>query len=133
MKNKKVFLNGKEITEGVKSIEMESQLAILSARFSWEHISEFTISYINWGTYKAWDWDEIKIVEIKKPKPKPKFKIWDYAVHEAPSWISYIKIFSITLGWWGSDKFQYNKDWCLYTSQDSLRKPTKEELKLYFR
>ena len=77
------------------------------------------------------------IKEIKEEE-NPKFKIWDYAVEEPFNnnldETEYLIIYSVLKKDW---KFiynmQYSKNWYVsFLSENKIRKPTKEELELYF-
>lgn len=92
---------------------------------------------LDWDLYVQNNWLKISIKELIKQwyikeveKQEPKFRIWDYAV-DINNWFM-LKIFSIDI-----EKEMYN---IVYTGQgyfwldeDLIRKPTKEELKKYFR
>ena len=124
---KKIFLNWEEITTKVKSISQN-----LDEKLSGGYKLSFFIEYLNWASYKTWDWDKLEIIEEKQEK-KPKFKVWDYVVREnTNNWVSYIKIFEI----WEIDwEVRYNPtiDCSNWFTEKRLRKPTGEELKKYFR
>jgi len=122
----RITLNWKDITKDVKSYEYNAVKTI--DRF-WIRASNpiYHIYYINWAEYITWRDDVVEIMEEIK---KPKFKIGDYVVKEAPIWNFYKKIHKIKVVDW---VFFYNPEWCLYDSENSLRKPTQEELDIYFR
>jgi len=62
---------------------------------------------------------------------KPKYKVWDYAVLEAPRGITYIKIDKILIE---DNEIKYCPSvYNTYYSEESLRKPTREEYNTYFR
>lgn len=68
----------------------------------------------------------VKYISNKKPEEKkwPKYKVWDYVVIERYTTMFKINAIQTTLGW----IFRYNG-----CTEDELRAPTEEELKLYFR
>lgn len=68
----------------------------------------------------------IKDWYIEEVKEKPKFKVWDYAVVFDAIITQYIKIIEI----YKANNGEYFYNW---NQAKVLRKPTEEELKLYFR
>lgn len=64
--------------------------------------------------------------KIEEYKISPKYKVWDYVVYEEDGVVTYIKICELE---YLDNEYIYN--W-IFTEED-LRDPTEEELKLYYR
>lgn len=108
------------------------------------------VELLKWETIK-WILDLIEIIWIDNEEffeeinnieeiKLSKFRVWDYVVFEDLEKTEYIKIFNIIKNWrW---KYLYNylniisdvfENVQIFLNEDGLRRPTEEELKLYFR
>lgn len=128
----KILFNWEDITEGVASYEHLQNLT-LSRRLCFRNNNDiFKIKYINWRELITWDSDEVIIKNIIKPK----YKVWDYVVWENKKAKVFIKINTVQ---YFKERFIYNavaldNDSGMFEFKEKyLRKPTKEELDIYFR
>lgn len=121
------ILNAKEYWEllqdnlNIQNLEEIKKEQVCNCGLKTEIEEDSWTCYINW----IFNWDSFK--EEKPKLPVPAFKIGQYLVKENKSSNEYFKLIGI---WYDNEEKEFSYNWYI---EKSIRKPTQEELKLYFR
>ena len=128
---RQVILNWVDISDWVKEIEQLSPPMLNCMEVRSDSTTNFIwkITYKNGRITTLW-LDDIIVINLIDITPKPKYKIGDNVVVTTVDYFIWIKIYSITFN---DNLFKYNMNWeGGYYNESRLRKPTQEELELYF-